>query len=102
MISAFSTVREIAAQVRARKVSAREMAQLFLSRIEKHDPRVHSYLYVDREGALKGADEVDARVKGGEDLLLAGVPVGIKDVLTTKGIPTTCGSKVLEGWRPPA
>ena len=59
-------------------------------------------MHVDSEGALAQARDVDARRKAGEKLApLAGVPLALKDVLVQKGIPTTCGSKMLEGWRPP-
>ncbi len=65
-------------------------------------PRVHAFLHVDAEGALAAAADVDARRAAGEPLgPLAGVPLALKDVLTTRGMPTTCGSRILEGWRPP-
>ena len=63
---------------------------------------MHAYLYVDAEAALETAREVDRRRAAGEQLgSLAGIPVAVKDVLATAGVPTTCGSKILEGWRPP-
>jgi aspartyl-tRNA(Asn)/glutamyl-tRNA(Gln) amidotransferase subunit A len=59
-------------------------------------------LHVDTEGALASAAAVDAKVKAGEKLsVLAGVPLGLKDILATNGLPTTCGSRVLDGWIPP-
>jgi aspartyl-tRNA(Asn)/glutamyl-tRNA(Gln) amidotransferase subunit A len=62
---------------------------------------VHAFLHVDTEGALRAARTVDARRAAGEPLgPLAGVPLALKDVLTMEGIPTTCGSRILEGWRP--
>jgi aspartyl-tRNA(Asn)/glutamyl-tRNA(Gln) amidotransferase subunit A len=63
---------------------------------------VHAFLFVDTEGALAQADQVDAARAKGENLgPLAGVPLALKDILAQEGIPTTCGSKILEGWRPP-
>ena len=69
---------------------------------EAVDERVHAFLHVDADGASAAAREVDqARARGDELGPLAGVPIAVKDVLTTRGVPTTCGSKILEGWRPP-
>jgi len=59
------------------------------------------FLYVDEEGARAAAHRVDERIARGEKLPLAGVPVALKDNLCTEGVPTTCSSKILEGWRPP-
>ena len=60
------------------------------------------FLYVDDEGARRQAEAVDAGVARGESAgPLAGVPIAIKDNLCTRGIPTTCSSRILEGWRPP-
>jgi aspartyl-tRNA(Asn)/glutamyl-tRNA(Gln) amidotransferase subunit A len=82
--------------------SAVEVTTAHLDRIELTDGVLHSFLHVDSEGALAAAAAVDAKRAAGEPLgPLAGVPVALKDVLTQNGIPTTCGSKILEGWRPP-
>jgi aspartyl-tRNA(Asn)/glutamyl-tRNA(Gln) amidotransferase subunit A len=79
-----------------------ELTQAHLNHIAKVDGEVHAFLHVDTEGALSQARAVDEKRKSGEKLSpLAGVPLALKDVLTQKGIPTTCGSKMLEGWRPP-
>jgi aspartyl-tRNA(Asn)/glutamyl-tRNA(Gln) amidotransferase subunit A len=84
------------------EVSSREVTQAHLDRIAEVDERVHAFLYVDSEAALAAADAVDAKRAAGTQLSpLAGVPLALKDVLTMKGVPTTCGSRVLEGWRPP-
>ncbi len=78
------------------------LTQAHLDRIKTVDADVHAFLFVDNEGALKQAAEVDAKRAAGEKLApLAGVPLALKDVMTQKGIPTTAGSKILEGWRPP-
>jgi len=84
------------------EVSAREVTQAHLDRIAEVDDRVHAFLHVDVEGALATADAVDARRAAGDTLgPLAGVPLALKDILAMKGVPTTCGSRILEGWRPP-
>jgi aspartyl-tRNA(Asn)/glutamyl-tRNA(Gln) amidotransferase subunit A len=91
----------LAAGIAAGEFSAREVTTAFLDRIEATDGELNAFLCVDREAATAAADEVDAAVSAGETLgPLAGVPVGVKDVLTTRGLPTTCGSKMLEGWLP--
>jgi aspartyl-tRNA(Asn)/glutamyl-tRNA(Gln) amidotransferase subunit A len=93
---------ELAALVASGEVSAVEVTRAHLERIAAVDGRVHAFLHVDSEGALQAAAEVDRRRAAGEDLgPLAGVPVAVKDVLATRGVPTTCASKILEGWRPP-
>jgi aspartyl-tRNA(Asn)/glutamyl-tRNA(Gln) amidotransferase subunit A len=84
------------------EVSAVEVAQAHLDRIAAVDGEVHAFLHVDTEGALASAAAVDAKVKAGDKLsVLAGVPLGLKDILATNGLPTTCGSRVLDGWIPP-
>ncbi|MGE3812402.1 MAG: Asp-tRNA(Asn)/Glu-tRNA(Gln) amidotransferase subunit GatA [Candidatus Nanopelagicales bacterium] len=96
------TAAETASAVAAGEVSAAEVAAAHLDRIAAVDDRVHAFLHVDAEGALAAAKAVDAARSSGEQLSpLAGVPLALKDVLTQKGIPTTCGSRILEGWRPP-
>ena len=85
-----------------KEVSAREVTQAHLDQIAKVDKAVHAFLFVDTEGALAQADQVDAARAKGENLgPLAGVPLALKDILAQEGIPTTCGSKILAGWRPP-
>ncbi|HEX6497746.1 MAG TPA: Asp-tRNA(Asn)/Glu-tRNA(Gln) amidotransferase subunit GatA [Micromonosporaceae bacterium] len=88
--------------IAAGEVSAAEVTQAHLDRIAAVDPEIHAFLHVDADGALSAARAVDAARAAGEQLRpLAGVPIAIKDVLTTRGVPTTCGSKILEGWVPP-
>jgi len=89
---------ETAERIAAREVSAVDVVQAHLDRIAAIDERVHAFLHVDREGALAQARRVDAGEVSGP---LAGVPLALKDVIVTRGIPTTAGSRILEGWRPP-
>ena len=84
------------------RVSAAALAERHYERIAAVDPEIHSFLALTRERAMAQAEKVDAAVKAGDPVgALAGVPVGIKDVLTVKGVVTTAGSKILEGYRPP-
>ncbi|MDG4837135.1 Asp-tRNA(Asn)/Glu-tRNA(Gln) amidotransferase subunit GatA [Micromonospora sp. WMMD967] len=96
------TASEIASLVAGGETSAVEVTRAHLDRIAAVDDRVHAFLHVDSDGALAAARAVDERRAAGEELgPLAGVPVAVKDVLATRGVPTTVGSKILEGWRPP-
>jgi aspartyl-tRNA(Asn)/glutamyl-tRNA(Gln) amidotransferase subunit A len=84
------------------EVSAEAVATDFLAAIQKAEPTVGAFLHVDEAGALEQARRIDERRRRGEALgPLAGVPVAIKDVLCTRGQPTTCGSKILADFRPP-
>ena len=93
---------EMAAALNSGEITSVELTQQHLDRITQVDKDVHAFLHVDTEGALAQARDVDSKRKSGEKLSpLAGVPLALKDVLVQKGVPTTCGSKMLEGWRPP-
>ncbi len=96
------TAAELADRIAQREVSAVEVTQAHLDRIGAVDETVHAFLYVDGERALAQAAAVDASLAAGDSLgPLAGVPLALKDVLTYAGAPTTCGSKILQGWVPP-
>jgi aspartyl-tRNA(Asn)/glutamyl-tRNA(Gln) amidotransferase subunit A len=96
------TAAELASAIAAGDVSAVEVTQAHLDRIAQVDERVHAFLHVDADGAVAAAERVDARRARGEPLgPLAGVPLAMKDVVVTEGLPTTAGSKILQGWRPP-
>src|SRR5690348_14452262 len=106
MSSASSVTRMTAAELSralgAKEVSAVEVVTAHLDRIAAVEPRVHAFLHVDRDGALEAARRVDAaRAQGDELGPLAGVPIAVKDVMATRGLPTTAGSKILENWIPP-
>ncbi len=97
-----STAAEMSAALVNKEISAVELANQHYEQIAAVDKDVHAFLYLDKEGALAQAQEVDKKRAAGEKLSpLAGVPLALKDVLVQKGVPTTCGSKMLEGWRPP-
>lgn len=93
---------ELAEMLRSGELTSVELTQACLDRIEKYNPQVNAFLFVNKEGALATAKEVDElRAAGAELHPLAGVPIAIKDNLVTRGMPTTCSSKILEGWLPP-
>jgi aspartyl-tRNA(Asn)/glutamyl-tRNA(Gln) amidotransferase subunit A len=92
----------LSAAVRSGERSARDITEGALAAVVARDAEVHAFLTVLGDEALARADAVDAAVSQGRDPgPLAGVPVALKDNLCTRGIPTTCGSKILAGWRPP-
>ncbi len=96
------TVNGVRDALRSKKVSARELTGDFFSRIERRNAELNAFLALSPERAYTQADRIDATVARGEDLPpLAGVPVALKDVLSTTGIRTTCGSKILENYTPP-
>lgn len=96
------TAAQLAAKVKGREVSAREVAEAFLARIGAVEPKVKALLTVTAEKARAQADAVDAKLAAGEDPgALAGVPVVLKDNLCTLGIETTAASKILKGFVPP-
>jgi aspartyl-tRNA(Asn)/glutamyl-tRNA(Gln) amidotransferase subunit A len=96
------TAAQLATAVAAGEVSAVEVAQAHLDRITDVDQQVRAFLHVAPDAALAAAAAVDRRRADGQPLgPLAGVPLALKDVLTTADMPTTCGSKILERWRPP-
>ncbi len=96
------TAAEIADALAAGETTSVEVTSAHLDRIAEVDGPVHAFLHVDVDGALAAAREADARrAAGNAASALDGVPIAVKDVLATKGLPTTCGSRILEGWVPP-
>src|SRR5690242_18946885 len=94
-----TTAADVAAKLAAGEVTSVEVAQLYLARIAEVDDRVPAILHVDHDGTLADAAESDARrarseARGPHE----GVPNAVTPVLATRGLPTTCGSKIVEGW----
>ena len=94
---------EMAAKIRAGEVSSRELVDAHLEVIEAAEPSIAAFLHVSADEARAQADAFDAKSADEKAALpeLAGVPIAIKDMIVTKGIPTTAASKILEGWVPP-
>ena len=95
------TAVELGRKIKEKEVTVEEAVTAALDAIEKREAQVHSFVTVDREGALKRAKEVQAKIDAGELTgPLAGVPVAIKDNMCTKGLLTTCSSKILYNFVP--
>ncbi|RKY58465.1 MAG: Asp-tRNA(Asn)/Glu-tRNA(Gln) amidotransferase GatCAB subunit A, partial [Candidatus Latescibacterota bacterium] len=93
---------ELSARIRSGELRAKDLVASVLRRIREVEPLVHAYISLDEEGALRKAEEVDARVARGEEVgVLAGVPVAVKDNICIKGMRTTCASKILENFVSP-
>ncbi|MFN2478342.1 MAG: Asp-tRNA(Asn)/Glu-tRNA(Gln) amidotransferase subunit GatA [Pseudonocardiaceae bacterium] len=94
---------ELAARIHAQEITAVEVTRAHLDRIAAVDPALHAFLHLDAQAALAAAAEVDDALRRGDPPAspLAGVPLAIKDVFTTVDMPTTCGSRMLQGWCPP-
>ena len=93
---------EIAEKVSSGEISARSVVEQHIEIINDIEPDVNAFNLVTAEKALIDADEIDSKIASGETLgPLAGVPISVKDNLCTRGVETTCSSKILEGWKPP-
>lgn len=95
---------QMAAAIRSKEVSSRELVEAHLAVIEAAEPSIKAFLHVSADEALEQADAFDKKLASGKTEgmpELAGVPIAIKDMIVTKGIPTTAASKILEGWIPP-
>ncbi len=97
-----STAVALLQEMNAGTLTAEEVTLAYLGRGDRHEGSIHAFLHRDAEAALARARDVDARRKAGRPVgELAGVPIALKDVLCTRGVPTTCASKMLRGFRPP-
>jgi aspartyl-tRNA(Asn)/glutamyl-tRNA(Gln) amidotransferase subunit A len=102
MTNIHSTAADMASALAAKEISSIELTKQHLDRIASVDGKINAFLHIDNAGALEQAEAIDKKRASGEKLSpLAGVPIAVKDILAQKGIPTTAGSKILEGWRPP-
>src|SRR5581483_8141183 len=97
-----ATAATLAAALQRKEITAEALAKECLAAIRLRDSRVKAFLHVDEAGALEQARAIDARRRQGEPLEpLAGMPVAVKDILCTRGQPTTCGSRMLQKFVPP-
>ncbi|MEQ9233363.1 Asp-tRNA(Asn)/Glu-tRNA(Gln) amidotransferase subunit GatA [Coleofasciculus sp. E2-BRE-01] len=97
-----ASIRELHQQLIDKERTSVEITQDALDRIQALEPKIHSFLHITADYALEQARQVDAKIAAGEDIgMLAGIPIGIKDNMCTKGIPTTCASRILENFVPP-
>ena len=95
-------IADLAQAVRSGQLKARDLTEAYLDRVARLDPVLGTYLLVDGAGARHRADDIDRRIAAGEEVgPLAGVPIALKDIFVTRGIETTCGSKILRGFVPP-
>src|SRR5579884_2601906 len=96
------TIDEARSAIQENKTSATAIAESFYHHIEAHDPQIGAFLTLSKERALAKAAEIDRLAQNGDALPpLAGVPIAIKDVLNTRGVRTTAGSKILDNYVPP-
>ena len=96
------TIDAVRSSLQDRKITSTALAEAFYAKIEKDDPKIGAYLTLSKERALAKAAEIDALATKGDKLPpLAGVPVGVKDVMTTRNVRTTAGSKILRDYIPP-
>ncbi|MEQ8542285.1 MAG: Asp-tRNA(Asn)/Glu-tRNA(Gln) amidotransferase subunit GatA [Coleofasciculus sp. D1-CHI-01] len=97
-----ASIRELHQQLIDKERTSVEITQDALDRIQALEPKIHSFLHITADYALEQARQVDAKIAAGEEIgMLAGIPIGIKDNMCTKGIPTTCASRILENFVPP-
>ncbi len=99
------TLHRVVTALRRGEVSSEELTRAYLERIQALEPRVHAFLHLDPDAALRRAREADRQRREAQDPAqlppLLGVPIAVKDVLTVRGMPCTCGSRILEGFVPP-
>jgi len=100
--SEFSTIEGVKGAIAGKKISAQELAAEYYKRIAARNPELNAYLALSQDRAFAQADRIDAMIAAGKPLpALAGVPIAVKDVISTIGVRTTCGSKILQNYVPP-
>ena len=95
------TISELRQGLDSGELSAQEVARAYLDRIASTDGKIKAFVTVTEDAALAQAEEAQAAIREGDSAPLTGIPLGIKDVICTKGVPTTCSSRMLENFRPP-
>ena len=95
------TIHELQKKIRAGEITARQIAESVFARIDAVEERVHSYIRLMKDKAMAQAAVADENIKKGDIQTLTGIPIALKDILCTKGIPTTCGSHILHNFVPP-
>ena len=96
------SISSVRAALEARSISARELTRDFYTRIDQRNPELNAFLALSSDRAYAQADRIDTAIAAGDALPpLAGVPIAVKDTISTRGVPTTCGSRILEGYKPP-
>jgi len=95
------SIRQIRALLKKGELSSVELARFYLERIAAHDSRINAYLSVTEDLALRMAADADRRIREGTDGVLTGIPFGMKDILCTQGVQTTCASQILRGFVAP-
>ncbi|MBF0422963.1 MAG: Asp-tRNA(Asn)/Glu-tRNA(Gln) amidotransferase subunit GatA [Magnetococcales bacterium] len=96
-----STLVQAQGLLRTRQISAVELTQAFLERIDRINPVINAYITVDHDGALEAARAADRCLRAGNATPLTGIPIGVKDLFCTENVRTTCGSRMLANFRPP-
>ncbi len=95
------TIAQARKMLRAKQISACELTRAVLDRLAEVEPRINAFITVTEASAMEQAKAADQAISRGEFAPLTGIPLAIKDVMCTRGIPTTCGSRILENFRPP-
>ena len=95
------TIAEASAKLRAREITSTQLTRDCLDRIAAAEPKLHAFITVCEKEALEQAAAADARLDTGNAPPLCGIPLGIKDIYATKGVRTTCASRILESFVPP-
>ncbi|MFQ5735590.1 MAG: Asp-tRNA(Asn)/Glu-tRNA(Gln) amidotransferase subunit GatA [Thermodesulfobacteriota bacterium] len=95
------TIHELSEKLSKKEASSVEATKAYLERIERVDGQINAFITVTGKEALKAAEEADKRIAGGDAGPLTGVPIAVKDILCTRGVKTTCASRILDGFVPP-
>ena len=96
------SIAEAGRRLRAREVTSVDLVEAVRRRASMTEAILHAYLTIDREGALGAARAADSALAAGRDFgPLHGIPIALKDNMVTRGVETTCSSRILSGWRPP-